>query len=62
MIKYRVHYHESEAGWGSDSWTTDYATEQEARNAFQECWGEYMEKDVTPSYYIRPTYIGAVEV
>lgn len=62
MIKYRVHYHESESGWGSDTWTTDYDTEQEAIDAYQQCWNEYMEKDKTPSYYIRPTYFGAAEV
>ncbi len=62
MIKYRVHYLESESGWGSDSWTTDYDTEKEAREAYEQCWNEYMEKDETPSYYIRPTYLGAVEV
>lgn len=62
MIKYRVQYIESESGWGSDVWNTDYETEQEARIAFQECWDKYMEKDKTPTYYIRPTYFGAVEV
>lgn len=62
MIKYRVHYHESESGWGSDTWNTDYNTEQEARAAYQECWDRYMCAERTPSYYIRPTYLGTVEV
>jgi hypothetical protein len=61
-IKYRVYYHESESGWSSDSWNTDYDTEQEARTAFKECWDTYMEKGIVPDYYIRPTYIGKVEV
>lgn len=37
-IKYRVNYYESESGWGSDSWNTDYDTEQEARDAYQDCY------------------------
>lgn len=60
-IKYRVNYYESESGWGSDSWNTDYDTEQEARKAYQECFDRYMGKTSTPSYYIRPTYVGKVE-
>lgn len=62
MIKYRVHYHESESGWSSDTWTTDYDTEQEAREAYKETFDKFMAKTYTPSYYIKPTYIGAVEV
>lgn len=61
-IKYRVHYYESEVGWGSDSWNRDFDTEEEARKNFQDCWDKFMGKNSTPSYYIRPTYIGAVEV
>jgi len=60
-IKYRVNYYESESGWGSACWDTDYDTEQEARDAYQECFDRYMGKSSTPSYYIRPTYIGKVE-
>lgn len=60
-IKYRVNYYESESGWGSDCWDTDYDTEQEARDAYQECFDRYMGRGDTPSYYIRPTYIGKVE-
>ena len=62
MIKYRVQYHESERGWGSDVWNTDYDTEQEARKAYQECEDRYMNQSSTPDYYIRPTYIGEVSV
>lgn len=61
-IKYRVNYYESEKGWGSDSWDSDYDTEEEAKAAFQDCWDSYMDKDIIPDYYIRPTYIGKVEV
>lgn len=62
MIKYRVNYFESERGWGTDSWDTDYDTEQEAREAYQECFNRFMTKQTTPDYYIRPTYIGEVNV
>lgn len=61
MIKYRVSYYESDS-WSTDHWHIDYNTEQEARNAYQECYNEFMGKAVTPSYYIRPTYVGAIEV
>ena len=61
-IKYRVNYYESECGWGSDSWNTDYATEQEAKEAYEECYDRYMRFDLAPSYYIRPTYIGEVTI
>lgn len=62
MTKYRVHYYESESGWGSESWNTDYDTEQEAKEKYQECYDQFMNKSQTPNYYIRPTYVGAVEV
>lgn len=62
MIRYRVHFYESESGWGSDEWTTDYLTEDEAKEAYQKCWDRHMNKASTPSYYIRPTYVGKVEV
>lgn len=62
MIKYRVHYYESERGWGSDSWTRDFDTEYEAKAEYQECYNHFMNKSQTPDYYIRPTYIGPIEV
>ena len=62
MTKYRVNFYESEAGWGSDSWNTDYTTEQEALKIVEETNAEYMGKTVTPIYYIKATYIGEVEV
>lgn len=62
MIKYRVHYYESERGWGSESWCVDYDTEREAKEEYQMCYDRYMGKPNTPNYYIVPTYIGAVEV
>lgn len=61
MKKYRVEYYESEAGWGSDSWVVDYDSEQDAKKAFDDCWNKYMTQGTTPSYYIRPTYVGEVK-
>lgn len=62
MTKYRVHFYESERGWGNDSWSIDYNTEEEARKACLECENEYMNKGTTPDYYIRPSYVGEVDV
>lgn len=62
MIKYRVYYLESEAGLVSDTWTTDYDTEEAAPIDYQQMLDKFVEKFHTPSYYIKPTYIGAVEV
>jgi len=61
-IKYRVDYYESERGWGNDSWTTEYATEQEALKATTETNEKYCSTSSTPDYYIKATYVGPVEV
>lgn len=60
--KYRVDYYESESGWGSDSWSTYYDTEEEAKEEYQYFMKKYMGKPQAPDYYVCPTYIGAVEV
>lgn len=62
MKKYRVNFYESEAGWSSDSWDTDYETEKEALDIVKETNDKSMGKDIVPSYYIRATYLGEVEV
>lgn len=56
--KYVVEYYESEAGWGSETWTTEYESEAQALAAVEECNRKYMGKPVTPSYYIKATYKG----
>jgi len=61
-MKYRVKFYESERGWGSDTWTRDYANESDALQAVIECNAKYMWQTQTPDYYIKATYIGAVEV
>lgn len=60
--KYRVRYDEHDGTWSFDTWNTDYATEAEAQKAFEDCWNRHMTKKHTPEYYVRPYYIGAVEV
>lgn len=60
-MKYRVKFYESERGWGSDTWTRDYPNESEALKAVIECNQKYMGQCSTPDYYIKATYIGAVE-
>lgn len=61
MIKYIVQYYESEAGWGSKTWITEYNSENEARAAAKDCNDKYMFKSTTPSYYVKATYIGEKE-
>lgn len=61
MTKYRVSYYESEKGWGCDSWTVDYDSEEEARAAYQECFDKYMKSNATPDYYVRPSYVGEIK-
>ncbi len=60
-IKYRVEYYESERGWGSERWTTDYKTEKEAKAMVEETNLKYGGKEITPDYYIIATYLGPVE-
>ena len=55
--KYVVEYYESEAGWGSETWTTEYSSEAQALAAVKECNNEYLGKSC-PSYYIIATYKG----
>lgn len=61
-LKYRVAYHESERGWGSDDWTTDYNTEKEALDKVKETNDKYCSTKEVPAYYIRATYMGPVTV
>lgn len=60
--KYRVKYYESERGWGSDSWTTDYATQKEAEDMVEETNKKYCSEASAPDYYITATYIGEVKI
>lgn len=61
MIKYRVDYHESERGWGSDDWTVDFLTEEQALAAVKDCNKDNPETHI-PDYYIVASYRGPVEV
>lgn len=56
--KYVVEYYESEAGWGSETWTTEYASEAQALAAVEENNRKYMGDTVAPYYYIKATYKG----
>lgn len=60
-IKYRVDYFESERGWGSDEWSSDYLTEELALAAVDEC-NKGNPTDHIPDYYIVATYKGPVVV
>lgn len=50
--KWRVHYMESERGWGQDYWHTDYDTEDEAKTAYDETNASNT-APVAPDYYIQ---------
>jgi hypothetical protein len=47
--KWRVHYFESERGWGSARFHSDYDTEEEARTHFENCQAK---AGPVPDYYI----------
>lgn len=61
-IKYRVNYYESEKGWGSDSWNTDYSSQAEAEEWVEKTNKLYCSSSQTPDYYIKATYVGEVIV
>lgn len=57
---WRVHYVESERGWGQDHWHTDYRTEAEAQAAY----GNTNAKNTSltaPDYYIQANRIEKIE-
>lgn len=59
-MKYRVHYYESERGWGSDRWTSDFDTREKAQKAFDECNAKNP-PGPAPDYYIIATKIEEIE-
>lgn len=59
---YRVNYLESERGWGSDRWTTDYPTEEEAKKMVQETNEQFCSSPTAPSYYIQAEYVGPIQL
>jgi len=61
-IKYRVSFYESERGWGSDSWNTDFLSEELALKNVEETNTKYCSSPTAPDYYIQATYVGPVVV
>lgn len=52
--KYRVHFIESERGWGQDRWHVDYDTEEEALAQIREVNGSPENNlSYVPDHYIR---------
>lgn len=51
-VVWRVHYMESERGWGQDYWETDFDTYEEAKAKYDECNAENTSL-VAPDYYIK---------
>jgi hypothetical protein len=58
MAKHLVEFYESERGWGSETWVTEYDTYEQAQAVVYECNYKYMGKSVIPDYYIKATYKG----
>lgn len=61
VTKWRVHYMESERGWGQDYWYIDYDTKDEAQRAFDRTNALNVEA-YAPDYYIQANSIQEVEV
>lgn len=59
---HRVHYFESERGWGSDQWQTDYTTEEEAQKMVKETNEKFCSSPITPDYYIKAEYLGPINL
>lgn len=54
MKKWRIKWLESERGWGSEVWTTDYDTKELADAAYQKAYDQAQADKTTPDYYIIP--------
>lgn len=50
--KWRVHYLESERGWGQSDWHVDYDTPEEAQAAYDDTNARNT-SPVAPDYYIQ---------
>lgn len=59
MVKYRVHYVESERGWGQDYFHRDFDTHDEAKAAFEKCNAENT-SITAPDYYIQTQRIEVI--
>jgi hypothetical protein len=58
-VVWRVHYLESERGWGQDYWHTDYEDEAEARRNYEE---SQPKPGPIPDYYIIAQKIEKIEL
>jgi hypothetical protein len=58
-VVYRVHYVESERGWGRTDWDADLDTEDEAREAVRKCNAD-LPLFHAPDHYIVASYTGKV--
>lgn len=61
-FKYRVHVLESERGWGSETWTRDFDTREEAQKFWDDLEKEYGGRSVVPDFYMVPKKLEIVEV
>ncbi len=64
-LKHRVEYYESEQSenWsGTDCWTTDYNSYEEAMEWVKKTNDKYCSSSQTPDYYIKAKYLGEFTV
>lgn len=59
-IKYRVHYFESERGWGQDTFTRDFDSREEAQKAFDACNAKNTSARA-PDYYSQARRIEVID-
>ncbi len=59
VVKFRVHYMESERGWGQDYFESDFDTMEEAQAAFDDTNSKLTER-YAPDYYIKALKIERV--
>lgn len=56
-MSYIVRFTESECGWGTDTWDSEYSTEKEAREAAEEVNSKNTAK-IVPNIYTTAQYVG----
>lgn len=59
-IKYRVHFMESERGWGQNYWTRDFDTREDAQKAFDDCNAKNTSMSA-PDCYIQANKISVID-
>lgn len=59
VVKHRVHFMESECGWGQDFWEVDFDTPEQAQKVFDDTNAK-LTGNRAPDYYIKAIKIETV--